>query len=186
MRVALVCCLLLGVAAPAKAADWRVLPEHSRIGFRADFVMGGTVLRGGFDQWTATIRFDPDRLQDARIAVAIRADSARTGDREADGELRSPEWMAFRAFPEARFETIAIRRLAEGRYVAEARLTLRDITRPVTLPFELRIDDGRARMQGALMLDRVAFQIGDGPDPNGQIVSREVAVEVELLAERAP
>jgi polyisoprenoid-binding protein YceI len=181
--------LLLGLCAlalfvvPAGGAEWRVVMPESEIAFTAR--QGERAFTGHFAAWRAEIRFDPNDLAASRAVVVIDLASARTGDRQRDAMLPEPAWFDVARFPEARFETTAIRHLGGNRYLAAADLTIKGITRQVKLPFTLDIEGDVARMAGGLTLRRIEFDIGTGPWAEGKWVGLEVEVGVRLLARRA-
>ncbi|HEX9806086.1 MAG TPA: YceI family protein, partial [Alteraurantiacibacter sp.] len=94
------------------------------------------------------------------------------------------DWFAAAMFPEATFETDAIRSEGDG-YVADGTLTIRGISQDVSLPFTLDIQNDIARMNGALTIDRSIFGVGQGAWADGKTVALEVKVEVSVVARRA-
>lgn len=170
-------------AATAGAAEWRVVMPESEISFTAR--QGERAFTGHFAEWRAEIRFDPNDLAASRAVVVIDLASARTGDRQRDAMLPEPAWFDVARFPEARFETTAIRHLGGNRYLAAADLTIKGITRQVKLPFTLDIEGDLAHMAGGLTLRRTEFDIGTGQWAEGKWVGLEVEVGVRLRARRA-
>lgn len=159
---------------------WEVVADRSVLGFRAS--ESGTAFEGSFGTWLAEIAFDPERLDDSRVRVVIDMASARTGADHRDQALPNPEWFAAARFPQAMFETTAIRHLGDNRYEAEALLTIRDKSNPVTLPFTLDIEGDQAVVAGEVALVRTEFDVGTGTWASGDTVSLEVVVGVDLLA----
>lgn len=130
--------MLLGIcfAASAKAATWNLLPQ-SQIHFH--FVQGGVAFTGQFKSFRARIEFDPEIPAAGRIAVLIDTASLDTQNSERDAMLRSTELFDVERWPQAQFIAGAIRQLAPGQYEAAGALSIRDITRPLSLPFNLKI-----------------------------------------------
>lgn len=181
----LICaCLALLWAAPAWAADWVVDHERSRLGFEGR--QGGAPFEGAFAEWSAAIRFDPADLSAARADVGIDMASARTGDANRDGALPGRDWFAVAMFPEARFTTRGFRALGDGRYEADATLTIKAVSRDVVLPFTLAIAGDEARMTGALDILRTQYKVGEGQWAQPDTVALEVRIVVDLVARRAP
>lgn len=177
--------LALGAAAaaPAGAAEWVVDGDMSRLGFVG--TQTGSRFEGAFDRFEADITFDPDNLDAGAVTVVIAVDSFATGNGQRDEIAKSAEWFNVAEYPEARFATTGFRRVGEGRYEADADLTMRGVTRPVVLPFTLEIDGDTARMHGELTVDRVDYGIGQGQWEAGDAVGREVTIVVDLTAVRA-
>ena len=179
--------VLLALPASAVAPDsaapaWDVLENRSRVGFEGAYQ--GTPFTGQFESWNSVIHFDPDRLEASSAKVTIDMASAESGDDSRDSSLPGNDWFAVAMFPEATFETSAIRAEGDG-YVADGTLTIRGVSQEVSLPFTLDIEGDIARMNGALTLDRSAFGVGQGAWADGKTVALEVKVEVSLVARRA-
>jgi cytochrome b561 len=141
---------------------------------------------GQFSAWNADIRFDPANLARSRAVVTITTASARTGQKDPDANLPDKDWFNPKAFPAARFETVAIRSLGGNRFEADSRVTIRGVTVPAVLAFTLTITGSSAQMAGTAMLDRLAFGLGAESDPKAEWVDRQVRVDVTLKATRKP
>lgn len=160
----------------AQASEWQVLDGELAFSVRQ---MGAPV-RGEFGDWTASISFDPDSGTGA-VSVSINLQSATLGT--VTDQLRGPDFLDAETAPLALFQA-EIRPEGEG-YLAEGHLNLRGETLPVTLPFDLDIADGIARMQGATALDRRDWGIG-AAYPDDATLGFEVAIQVSLTASRDP
>ena len=66
----------------------------------------------------------------------------------------------------------------------QAQLTLRGVTKPLDLPFELHIDGAKATVSGRASLDRLAFGVGQGEWAATDDIPGKVAVRVQLRAVR--
>jgi polyisoprenoid-binding protein YceI len=186
MRLALLIFTAVALASSARAAapaHWSVDPAASKLGFQGR--MNGDVFNGVFRRWTANIAFDPKNLAASKAEVAIDVSSAVTGDADRDQALPTADWLAAQRFPKASFVTTAIKDLGGGRYQATGDLAIRGVHRPVVLPFTLVISGDTARMNGALVLNRTAFGIGQGKWSTKDVVDTSVTVTVALTAHRA-
>ena len=170
------------LAGPATAADWTVVADQSRLGFTA--TQQGNTFNGAFTRFDARIRFDPAALDTAQVAVDIDTGSIATGNDQWDQFAVAADWFHVASFPQARFQTTAIRHLDADRYEADARLTIRDKTVDVTLPFTLAITGDRAAVQGQLTIDRLDFDVGANW-ASESLVGLNVTVTVDLVAQRA-
>jgi polyisoprenoid-binding protein YceI len=182
--LASVLALSAGQAVAAAAPAWRADMAASRLGFTG--AMNGQAFKGAFGRWDVQIAFDPKNLPASRVVAAIDMTSARTGDQTRDEALPTADWFSAKAFPRASFVSRTIRPAGPGRYVAQGDLTLRGVTRPVSLPFTLALTGDTARMSGAVTLDRSAFGVGQGQWKTSEPVSLKVQVEVVVVARRLP
>ncbi|HUT51207.1 MAG TPA: YceI family protein [Alphaproteobacteria bacterium] len=173
-------------AGPAPAADalpvWAVDGSKSRIVFIGRQM--GAASKGWFKTFTATIRFDPKNLAASKAEVLIEVASAYTGNKDIDAELRKEKWFDAARFPTARFVTTAIRAKGENAYEASGKLTIRNITRDVVLPFKVALTDGgkMAKIIGKLTIKRTEFGIGRGEWGATRIVADEVVIQIEVVA----
>ena len=134
MRVAfgwLSAVMLLGLAAPAFAQTWQVDPAHSALTFANTYQ--DVEYTGQFRRFTAAIDYDPGDLAHAKFDVSVDIASFDTRNSERDHAALGAEFFDASKFPRARFVTTAFHKAADGKVIADGKLTLRGITRPVTL-----------------------------------------------------
>ncbi len=180
IRVLIASAALLLTAGIAQASDWTVDAETSTLGFT--FIQEGKEIEGKFDSWDADITFDPEDLDNASAKVTIEIDSVDAGSRSRTRSAKGKNWLARKKHPQATFETTTFRETGEGAYEADATLTIRDQSNPITLPFTLAFDGDTVKMVGSVALDRKAFGVGESNDD----VGAQVTVNVDLTATRAP
>jgi polyisoprenoid-binding protein YceI len=115
---------------------WRIDPAHSEIQFVARHMMIAKV-RGRFRQFEGWLDV-AERVEDSSVEVVIHAASIDTGDEQRDDHLRSPDFLGVERFPQITFRSTSV---APGRdpdrYVVVGDLSIRGVTRPVTLDVEL-------------------------------------------------
>lgn len=173
--------LALLVALPARATEWTLDPQASRIGWTAKW--NTSPVRGGFERFDAEIVFAPDALDAASVRIRIEIDSIFLEGQDARSTLTNRTWFSAREHPRALVESKAFRNLGNGRYEMIADLTIRDVTREIVLPFKLTIEGDTARMEGGLTLDRLTFGIGREGD-FAKAVGPEVDVSIAVTAHR--
>jgi len=171
-------------AAPAFAAPstWTTDPS-SKLTFTG--AMNGSAFTGTFKRWSAQIAFDPKALAASKVVVSVDVASAATGDGDRDSALPTDDWFAAGKFAKATFVSKSFRDLGGGKYEADGDLTIRGFSRPIALPFTLAIAGDTARMNGAVVLNRTAFGVGQGQWKTGEVVDTKVTVNVALTAHRA-
>lgn len=174
----LMCCLTL----PAWARDWQV--DHGKSQIRFVVKQMNVPVEGGFSRFTGRFWFEPARPEAGRFRVEIDMASADTGSDEGDDEARRPAWFDTARHPRAVFESTAIQRQADGRYVAQGNLTVKGRTRTVGVPFALTRQPGGGWLaEGRFPLKRTDFGIGAGEwaDPSVVGVDVDVRFRVTLL-----
>ena len=134
------------------------------------------------------MRFDPADLAHSSLQVVVDLSSARTGDSDRDTALHGVDFFAISRWPEARFASTRIRALGGDRYEAAGKLTLRDSTRDIALPFrfDLAAPGGRtARLTGATTLQRLQFGVGQGEWRSTEWLDDAVRIEFSVALEAA-
>jgi polyisoprenoid-binding protein YceI len=174
--------LALVLTAPSVAAAnaWTVDKARSVLGFKGQ--ASGVGFEGRFRTWDAQITFDPDNLANARVVATVNVGSVATGNGERDALLPTAAFFDAARFPRATF--VAGRFVSRGgnRYAATGDLTIKGITKPVTLPFTLAIDGDTAQMTGSVALNRSAFAVGTGQWASDDTIDRTVVVTINLTA----
>jgi polyisoprenoid-binding protein YceI len=179
--------IVLIAAAPATAlaapaTTWTVDKAASKVAFVSAF--SGDGFTGVFRRWDADIRFDPANLAGSSVTATFDMASAATGDADRDSALPTSIWFAAAANPKATFNARTFKALGGGRYQAVGDLTLRGVTKPLTLPFSLVITGDTARMNASVALSRLAFGVGQGEWANTEVVPATVTVNISLTARR--
>lgn len=174
--------------AAADSPEWTVDPARSSISFTGRQM--GVPSKGRFKTFTAKVKFDPDNLAAGAVEVIVDAASADAGNPDIDKELKQPKWFDVARFPTVRFATTAFRSRGKD-YEAVARLTIRDVTEDVILPFRLEIGADAAdpsqlvaRATGELTISRIKFGIGRDEWRDTKIVGDEVSIHIDVLARR--
>lgn len=169
---------------PVMASGWQIIAEDSQLTFEG--TMLGIPVIGVFERFSAEINFDPAAPEKASVTVTIDMTAINSRHDERDLALRLPEWFSVLAFPEAHFSARGFKEDGPGHYVTSGTLTVRGVSRNVTLPFDLHIENGEARMTASLDLQRDDFRIGQGEWASNKIVSYGVQIDIHLSARRVP
>lgn len=178
----------LSPAAFAQSApEWAMQAEGSALTFTAS--QSGSPVKGRFQQFQATIFFDPADPAAGSVEVVIAMASATTDDATRDQTLKGPDLFAVEEHPQAVFKADRFEQAeGEGAYIAPGELTLRGETRPVALPFTLAIEGegagAEARAQGAVSINRLDFGVGQGDWKDTGTVADPVEIAIDIRAVR--
>ena len=176
----LILMIFAGLGARAEAKSWTVDYAQSHLGFNG--VASGEAFQGSFKSFKADIDFDPDHPETGKIAATIDIASAATGDGDKDGMLPQSDWFDTSKFPQAQFVSTKISKTGANAFEAQGNLTIKGISKPVTLPFTLAPEGDHWRAQGKTTLTRTDFHIGTGQWSNDATVKFGVDVTVDLAA----
>lgn len=120
----------------ATTNSWQLDPAHSEVQFRVRHLMVSTVT-GKFDQFTSTLtKNGAADFSDANIEFSVDTASVNTGVEFRDNHLRSDDFFAAEKFPTMHFKGTGMRPLGHNQYQLDGQLTIRDITKPVSLQVE--------------------------------------------------
>ena len=183
-RTLLVLALLALGGSPTVAATWTVDPSASKLGFtgtQTDQPFSGT-----FKKWSGTIDYDAAKPEAAHVAITIDSGSATTGDTQRDEALPGDDWFSAAKYPAATFEATGFTPKGADHFETAGKLTIRGISKDVTLPFTLTLNGDTAHAKGEAKLVRTAFGVGQGAWSTDQYVALDVSVSIDVTAKKAP
>lgn len=114
---------------------WNLDTSHTSIDFKVRH-MGIASVRGSLKVLSGSVETD-EAGRPSKIEAVIDAASIATGEPQRDGHLRSADFLHAEQYPEIRFVSTQIEPLGGNRYRIQGNLTIRDITKPVTLEAEV-------------------------------------------------
>lgn len=175
--------LLALCAATSTASAQQLLPAQSEMAFTIKQM--GVPVEGKFRKWTAQIAFDPKKPEAAKVRFALDTASAGFGHAETDAEIPKPVWFNSLKFPQASFESAAIKASGPGRFSVSGKLSIKGNTRDVTVPVSLVQAGAGANLvttaSGGFSLKRLEFKVGEGEWADTSMVADEVLVKFKLV-----
>jgi polyisoprenoid-binding protein YceI len=186
VRGLLLATMLCAASTVHAAAVWVADPGRGRLEFTG--TLAGGAFDGRFTRFAPEIVFDPADLPGSRFRVDVDPASADTQEADRDAALKGPDFFAVERFPTARFEATRFTATGPGRYTARGKLTLRGVTRDVTLNFTFRpaADGTTAELTGTTSLRRLQFGVGQGEWRDTQWLGDDVQVRFALMLTRQP
>jgi polyisoprenoid-binding protein YceI len=170
--------LAAGLLGAAVASAQQVVPAQSEISFTSRQM--GVPVDGKFSRWTAQIRFDPKQPAAGQVAFSIDTASAGFGSPETDAEVPKPAWFHVAKFPQATFQSTAIKATGPGRYEVAGKLAIKGSTRDVVVPVALVQSGATSTATGSFTIKRLDFKIGDGEWADTSMVANDVVVKFKL------
>jgi polyisoprenoid-binding protein YceI len=168
---------------------WEIDSSHSGIHFSVRHLVIAKV-RGHFGRWTGTVVAPDGDFARGQVDVVIDASSIETGVADRDTHLKSADFFDVANFPELRFTTSRVETSAKGRLQLVGKLTIKDVTRDVTLDVEnhgLARDpwgNERAAFTARTAVDRKDFGLtwNQVLETGGVVVGDRVEIEIEIEA----
>ncbi|MDB5232630.1 MAG: YceI family protein [Chitinophagaceae bacterium] len=116
-------------------ATYKIDPAHSEIVFKVRHLMI-TNVTGHFKTFDASMDSNASNFSDAKIHFEADVDSIFTNQEQRDAHLKSDDFFNAEKFPKLTFDSASITEKSEGKFLLNGDLTIRDITKPVTLTVE--------------------------------------------------
>ena len=171
--------------------SYQIDPKHTAAHFKVRHMMISNV-KGEFSNITGSITFDPSDPGASHIDATLDAATVNTREPQRDRHLQSADFLAVKRYPAITFRSTKIASTGVGSYEVAGDLTIRGVTREVTLDVEsvtpeIKDPDGLLR-RGACATTRIerkdfgltwnavlesgGFVVGDAV---------EITIDVELI-----
>lgn len=188
MQFKLLATLLASIAliqAPSVSAVEFNTPQIDKSKVTFTFKQMGVAVDGKFRRFTPKISFDPARAEKASTTLEIDLASIDAGSDEANDEVKNPAWFNTKAFPTARFVSSAVRSLGGGKYEVSGTLTIKGRSKEATAPFTFKQEGAVGVFDGAFVIKRADFAIGEGQWADFGTVANEIQIRFHVLAAAA-
>jgi len=186
---------VLGLATvPALAETWSADTSHSTVGFSVRHMMVSNV-KGAFDKFTASVDGSPTDPASAKISATIEVASVNTREPKRDDHLRSPDFFDAAKFPQMTFVSTKVEKVSATKSKLTGNLTLRGVTKPVTLDVEytapVKSPWGQtvvgATATGKINRQDFGVSFSKALETGGVLVGDDVTILLELeLVQQAP
>jgi polyisoprenoid-binding protein YceI len=182
---------MTSTAIAGNRTTWTIDPAHSTVEFVAKHMMITTV-KGRFAEFEGTIVADEEHLADSSVEVTMQAASLDTRSEQRDAHLRSPDFLDVETYPEMVFISTAVEQLDDDLYSVTGDLTIKDVTRPVTVDFTLTgsaldpFGNMRVGFEGAVAILRSEWGLtwNAALETGGWLVSDRIQIEFDVSAIR--
>jgi polyisoprenoid-binding protein YceI len=123
------------LAAPAFAADTYLIDKnHSEAIFTIKHLVSR--VSGRFGEFSGTLNLDQAAPAQSSVEFTINASSITTDQPDRDKHLKSPDFFAVEQYPTITFASGKISPAGANKYNVDGTLTMRGVSKPVTLPVE--------------------------------------------------
>jgi len=178
--------LQLSVSEPAAAADYVIDTKgaHASITLRISH-LGFSWVTGRFDHFSGTISFDEKSPAASKVKVEIDTASFNSNQAERDKHVRSDAFLDVAKFPNATFESTAVKMAGDSKATIVGNLTLHGVTKEIAIEAE-HVGGGadpwggvRQGFAGTTKLTLADY----GIDPSGHLGPTAKEVELTLNIE---
>ncbi|MFZ7110694.1 MAG: YceI family protein [Desulfatiglandales bacterium] len=169
-------------------SEWRIDRVHSSIYFDVKHTFA--TVRGQFDDFSVSLIIDEENKAASRCDIEVDVKSVNTNNRQRDNHLRSADFFSVKEYPVMAFTTTGIRDLEKDRFEIEGRLTIKDVTKEVIVPFtflgvkENPLDPKQvvAGFEARFSVDRLEYNVGTGKFYKMGVIGKDVDIIITLEA----
>jgi polyisoprenoid-binding protein YceI len=190
-RLALAVVAAAALALPARAQDTYLVDKgHSDVGFQVRHLV--SKVSGQFKDFEGTLRLDRAQPAQSSVEFAIAAASIDTNLADRDAHLRNADFLDVEKFPRITFRSTKVVPDGKDRYQVTGTLTLRGVSREVTLPVQFLgfvrdpWGNDKAGFEAILTVNRKDYGItwNKALDAGGVVLGEEVKVVFNLETTR--
>jgi polyisoprenoid-binding protein YceI len=168
--------------------EWTIDPAHTSVGFVARHMMISKV-RGRFKEVAGTVTIG-EAPEDSLVDITVQAASIDTGLPVRDDHLRSSDFLDVANHPQLSFRSTKLEPKEENGFSLTGDLTIRGVTRPVTLDLEFLgtakdpSGDRRVAFEAKAEINREDFGLtwNQALEAGGVLVGRQIDLEIEAQA----
>ncbi len=114
---------------------WILDPMHSEVQFKVKHLVISTVT-GSFRKFEGEADTESDDFTGSEISFSLDVDSIDTTQEARDEHLKSAEFFDVATYPKISFKSTKLAKISDSDYKLDGHLTIKDITKPVTLDVE--------------------------------------------------
>ncbi|MFE3454263.1 YceI family protein [Nonomuraea sp. NPDC059194] len=163
--------------------DYVLDTARTRIGFVARHTMA-TKVRGQFDEFEGGVHLDGDDPSKSGAELTIQAKSIQTRNQRRDDQLRS-RFLDVDDNATITFTSTGVEQVDATTFKVSGNLTIRGVTKPVTVDFEVTGEENGCRVgfAGSVVINRKDWGVNWNA-ATGVLVSEKVTLEFDVAAIR--
>jgi polyisoprenoid-binding protein YceI len=177
---------IAGIQLPP-AGKYELDIAHTAVGFVARHIL--TKVRGRFTDFSGWIDV-ADEPEESSVEVEVKTASIQTNTEQRDQHLKSDDFLNVERWPVMSFHSTAVRHTGGANFELDGELTIRDVTRPITLKGEYLGTETNPYGKTVLAATaRTTFEREDWNvnwnmvlETGGLLVSKKVDLEIEVEA----
>ena len=182
----ILCALALTSVSSAASPEWSFDPNHCEVVFKIKHIFA--YVTGAFEEFDGKVLFDPGDLDESVIQVRVAVNSINTRIEKRDQHLRSEAFFETEKFPYMTFASSEILHENGNNYIARGKLTIKDVTREIELPFtylgtrQNPFDNGQLVLgvDAEYTLDRLIYRVGSGKYYKQGLIDKDVILSIHL------
>jgi polyisoprenoid-binding protein YceI len=173
------------------AGSYEIDPAHTSVEFVARHML--SKVRGSFKDFSGQVTVG-EKPEASSVSVEVDAASVTTGNEQRDAHLHSSDFFEVQAHPKMTFRSTAFRPTGGTAFELEGDLSIRGVTRPVTLRGEFlgwgKDGWGNDRLfaEARTRVNREDWGLlwNMAVELTGMLLAKEVDLELQVQAFKAP
>lgn len=178
--------VLLAALAVGTAQEWKSDPVHSGVRFTVTHMLVSEV-NGRFKEFEVMVKQGKEDFSGSTVEATIKTASVSTDSDNRDKHLRSDDFFNAEKYPAITFKSTSFEKTGGDSYAIKGDLTIRDVTKPVTLEaklFGMVIDPRGTRVgfRATTTVNRFDFGVrwDRTLDTGGFVVSEDVPITITV------
>ncbi len=175
------------------AAEYRIDPSHSTIGFQVRH-MAISKTNGNFEDYTGSFSFEPGQPDSWSCEAVIQAASINTNNQKRDDHLRTDEFLDVAKFTTLTFKSTGVKMENESEGILTGDLTIHGVTKPVEMHLEILgtvtdpWGDERAGFSASVNINRKDYGLSYNSvmEAGGLVVGDKVKIFLEIEGIKTP
>jgi polyisoprenoid-binding protein YceI len=168
------------------AGTWNLDPTHSEVSFSVRHLAISKV-KGSFESFDASLETADDHTA-SKVTASIDVASINTNQKDRDGHLQTGDFFLAEEHPKMTFVSSSIEEKGDDSFLVHGDLTLRGVTKPVTLKSEFGglVVDGYGQTKlgfsATTKIDRTEFGVtwNAALEAGGFTLGNDVTVTLEI------
>ncbi len=169
-----------------KAEMWMVDKDHTSVNFTINHFF--SEVNGKFNSYEGSFHFDPSNLKGSEFSFTIDVASVDTDNAKRDDHLQSEDFFNAKKFKTIKFASSKIEKVNGNDYIAYGKLTIRDVTKDIKLPFTITGKMEHPMMKGVTILgvsikttiNRTDYGVGTGDWAATMVVGDKVTISIPM------
>ncbi|MDP3612481.1 MAG: YceI family protein, partial [Rubrivivax sp.] len=124
---------------------------------------------------------DPKKPEAGSVAFTIDTGSARFGSAELDAEVPKATWLNAAKFPQATFQSSAIKAAGAGKFEVTGKLSIKGSVRDVTVPVQVVQSGNTSTASGTFGIKRLEFKVGEAEWSDTSMLANDIQVRFKLV-----
>jgi len=171
-KIALIAAIFLTYSTYAQV---QLKPVDAKNAVSFDIKNFGIKVNGTLSGLKGAIKWDAANLGKSSFDISLDINTINTESTGRDNHLKKDDYFDAAKYPTLNFVSNKITGQANGGFLVEGKLTIKDVTKAVSIPFTVKLDGNAYIFSGTFAINRRDYGIG------GSSISMSDDVNVALL-----